>query len=44
VDGTTVKPIGGLNGLAKAVFFKAGGVTGYTADVSKIWLQIDYKF
>jgi hypothetical protein len=36
--------IKGLNGLAKAAFFKAGDVTGYTADVSKIWLQIDYKF
>lgn len=34
----------GLNGLAKAAFYKAGDVTGYTADVSKIWLQLDYKF
>jgi hypothetical protein len=34
----------GLSGLAKAAFFKAGDVAGYTADVSKIWLQVSYKF
>ncbi|HZF69547.1 alginate export family protein [Sulfuricurvum sp.] len=39
-----VPGIKGLNGLAKAAFYKGGDVTGYTADVSKIWLQIDYKF
>ncbi|MDD2266805.1 MAG: hypothetical protein PHE37_08235, partial [Sulfuricurvum sp.] len=39
-----VPGVKGLNGLAKAAFYKGGDVTGYTADVSKIWLQIDYKF
>lgn len=34
----------GFSGLAKAAFYKAGDVTGYTADISKIWLQLDYKF
>ena len=34
----------GLNGLAKAAYFKGGQVAGYTKDVSKIWLQLDYKF
>jgi len=34
----------GLSALAKAAYYKGGDVTGYTADVSKIWLQLDYKF
>lgn len=40
----TIPGIKGLSGLAKAAYFKAGDVTGYTADVSKIWLQLSYKF
>ena len=34
----------GLSGLAKAAYYKAGDVTGYTADKTIIWLQIAYKF
>ncbi len=34
----------GLSGLTKAAYFKAGDVAGYTKDVNKIWLQLDYKF
>lgn len=34
----------GLNGLAKAAFFQGGDITGYNKDVSKLWLQLDYKF
>lgn len=42
----------GLSGLAKAAYYNAGDVTksasggkvDYTKDVSKIWLQLDYKF
>ncbi|MGD9969403.1 MAG: OprD family outer membrane porin [Sulfuricurvum sp.] len=36
--------IKGLNGLAKAAYFKAGDVAGFNADVTKFWLQLDYKF
>ena len=45
--------IKGLNGLIKAAFYDAGDVykkTGntinynYTQDVSKVWLEVDYKF
>ena len=44
--------IKGLSGLAKAAYYNAGDVTkaasggkvDYTKDVSKIWLQLDYKF
>jgi hypothetical protein len=39
-----VPGIKGLSGLAKAAYYRSGDVTGYTADVSKIWLQLDYKF
>ncbi|MFY9143131.1 alginate export family protein [Sulfuricurvum sp.] len=39
-----VPGVKGLNGLAKAAFFKAGDVAGYSVDVRKIWLQLDYKF
>lgn len=34
----------GLNGLLKAAYYKAGDVSGFTANTSKIWLQLDYKF
>jgi hypothetical protein len=36
--------IKGLNGLVKAAFYSAGDVTGFTDDVTKVWLQLDYKF
>ena len=44
--------IKGLSGLAKAAYYNAGDVTkaasggkvDYTKDVSKVWLQLDYKF
>ncbi|MGZ8548732.1 MAG: hypothetical protein ACXW33_09030, partial [Sulfuricurvum sp.] len=39
----TIPGVKGLSGLAKAAYFKSGDV-GYTKDVSKIWLQLDYKF
>lgn len=36
--------IKGLNGLIKAAYFNGGDVAGKTADVRKVWLQLDYKF
>lgn len=36
--------IKGLNGLAKAAYFKGGDVSGFDKDVTKIWLQLGYKF
>ena len=36
--------IKGLSGLAKAAYFEGGDVATYTKDVSKVWLQVDYKF
>ena len=36
--------IKGLNGLVKAAYFKGGDVAGNTKDVSKVWLQLGYKF
>lgn len=36
--------IKGLTGLAKAAYYQGGDVASYTKDVSKIWLQLDYKF
>lgn len=36
--------IKGLTGLAKAAYYQGGDVANYTKDVSKIWLQLDYKF
>jgi hypothetical protein len=34
----------GLSGLAKAAYYQGGDVVGNTKDVSKIWLQLGYKF
>jgi len=34
----------GLSGLAKAAHFKGGDVSGFDKDVTKIWLQLGYKF
>jgi hypothetical protein len=34
----------GLSGLIKAGYYKAGDVATFTKDVSKVWLQLDYKF
>lgn len=36
--------IKGLQGLAKAAYFKAGDVTGYNKDKSVVWIELDYKF
>lgn len=36
--------IKGLTGLAKAAYYQGGDVATYTKDISKIWLQLDYKF
>lgn len=40
----TVPGVKGLNGLIKAAFYNAGDVSGFTGDVTKFWLQLDYKF
>lgn len=40
----TVPGIKGLNGLIKAAFFDGGDVATYTKDVTKVWLELDYKF
>lgn len=34
----------GLSGLIKYAGYKQGEVTGYTNDVEKFWVQLDYKF
>jgi len=34
----------GLTGLAKAAYFQGGDVATYTKNVTKIWLQLGYKF
>ncbi|MGD9653825.1 MAG: alginate export family protein [Sulfuricurvum sp.] len=39
-----VPGVKGLNGLIKAAYYSGGDVTGYNKDVSKVWLQLDYKF
>lgn len=36
--------IKGLNALAKAAYYQGGDVSGNTKDVSKVWLQLGYKF
>ena len=36
--------VNGLNGLIKYAAYNKGEVTGYTNDVDKFWLQLDYKF
>lgn len=36
--------IKGLSGLAKAAYYQGGDVAGNTKDISKIWLQLGYKF
>ena len=36
--------IKGLSGLAKAAYFKGGDVIGFDKDVTKLWLQLGYKF
>lgn len=36
--------IKGLNALAKAAYFQGGDIATYNKDVSKLWLQLDYKF
>ncbi len=40
----TIPGVKGLNGLVKAAYFKAGDVATFDKDVSKVWLQLDYKF
>ncbi|MDD3594989.1 MAG: hypothetical protein PHE23_01115, partial [Sulfuricurvum sp.] len=40
----TIPGIKGLNGLIKAAYYDGGNVSGYNADVTKFWLQFDYKF
>lgn len=39
-----VPGVKGLNGLLKAAYFDGGEVTGYTKDVRKVWVELDYKF
>jgi hypothetical protein len=39
-----VPGVKGLNGLVKAAFYDGGDVAGNTKNVSKVWLQLDYKF
>ncbi len=39
-----IPSIKGLSGLIKAGYYKAGDVATFTKDVSKVWLQLDYKF
>lgn len=34
----------GLNGLIKAAYYEGGDVATYIKDVTKIWLQVGYKF
>ena len=34
----------GLNGLIKAAYYDGGDVATYTKDVTKLWLQLGYKF
>lgn len=36
--------IKGLNGLIKAAYYDGGDIATYTKDVSKLWLQLGYKF
>jgi len=36
--------VNGLNGLVKYAAYDKGAATGYTHDVDKFWLQLDYKF
>ncbi len=36
--------IKGLSALAKAAYYQGGDVAGNTKDVSKVWLQLGYKF
>jgi len=39
-----VPGVKGLNGLVKYAAYSGGKVNGYTNDVSKVWLGLDYKF
>lgn len=34
----------GLNGLIKAAYYDGGDVANYTQNVTKVWLQVGYKF
>ncbi|MFH0709101.1 MAG: hypothetical protein V2A75_02750 [Pseudomonadota bacterium] len=34
----------GLNGLIKAAYYDGGDVVTYSKDVTKVWLQVGYKF
>ena len=36
--------VNGLSGLIKYAAYSKGKVAGYTSDVSKFWLMVDYKF
>lgn len=36
--------VNNLKGLLKGAFYKAGKVSGYTKDVNKFWVMLDYKF
>jgi len=36
--------VDGLNGLIKYAAYNSGEVTGYTQDLDRLWLQLDYKF
>jgi len=39
-----VPGVNNLNGLVKYASYSGGDVDGYTSDVTKIWLGLDYKF
>jgi len=39
-----VPGVKGLNGLVKAAFYNGGDISGFNKDVTKVWLQLDYKF
>ena len=40
----TIPGVKGLNGLIKAAYYDGGDVATYTQDVTKVWLQVGYKF
>ncbi len=44
VYANTIPGAKGLKGLIKYAGYTGGTVTGYTANVSKVWLGLDYKF
>ena len=40
----TIPGVKGLNGLIKAAYYDGGDINGFNKDVSKVWLEVDYKF